>query len=94
MKKFINKVDGYLSDSISGFCAAHEDIVTPGAGLKFVRRKQLMWGRIFMMQKQSASGIMSIFHCWLFCCGRRLIGPCGLWFQRGICSAWRCWRVR
>lgn len=41
MKKLINTVEGVLSESLAGFCAAHRDIVALGGDGKFVRRARL-----------------------------------------------------
>jgi phosphoenolpyruvate---glycerone phosphotransferase subunit DhaK len=49
MKKLINAVPDYLAESIGGFCSAHEDIVAPGAGYKFVRRKSLKPGKVMIV---------------------------------------------
>ena len=49
MKKLINSVDTVLTDSLSGFCAAHADILTPGEDFKFVRRKVLKPGKVALI---------------------------------------------
>jgi dihydroxyacetone kinase-like protein len=49
VKKFINKVDAILTESLDGFCAAHADIVTLGEGHKFVRRKNLKPGKVALI---------------------------------------------
>jgi dihydroxyacetone kinase-like protein len=49
MKKFMNSVDTILAESLDGFVAAHGDIVQPGAGHKFVRRKQLKPGKVALL---------------------------------------------
>jgi len=41
MKKLINTIDTVLTESLAGFCAAHQDIVVAGEGNAFVRRKEL-----------------------------------------------------
>jgi dihydroxyacetone kinase-like protein len=46
MKKLINAVDVVLTESLSGFCAAHADIVVLGEEGKFVRRAQLKAGKV------------------------------------------------
>lgn len=46
MKKFMNSVDTILAESLSGFAAAHADIISLGNGGKFVRRKALKQGKV------------------------------------------------
>jgi dihydroxyacetone kinase-like protein len=46
MKKLINKVDTLLAESLSGFAAAHSDIVQLGEEGKFVRRRDLEHGKV------------------------------------------------
>src|SRR4051794_24209811 len=46
VKKLINKVDTLLSESLSGFAAAHAEIVSLGAEGKFVRRRDLKRGKV------------------------------------------------
>src|SRR5215470_13878769 len=46
MKKLINKVESVLAESLSGFAAAHADIVTLGEEGKFVRRRNLKPGKV------------------------------------------------
>ncbi len=41
MKKFVNEIDAILTESLSGFAAAHAGLVTLGAEGKFVRRARL-----------------------------------------------------
>lgn len=41
MKKFINKVDDFLGESLAGFAMAHADLVTLNTDPTFVRRKAL-----------------------------------------------------
>src|SRR6516162_254624 len=45
MKKLINGVDDVLSESLSGFAAAHAEMVTLGAENKFIRRTRLTPGK-------------------------------------------------
>lgn len=49
MKKLINSVDTVLTDSLTGFCAAHADILLPGEEFKFVRRKALKPGKVALI---------------------------------------------
>src|SRR5437773_12581884 len=49
MKKLINTPDLMLAESLSGFAAAHADIVTLGADNKFVRRRQLQSGKVALI---------------------------------------------
>src|SRR5690349_694801 len=49
MKKLINDPQMVLSDSLAGFCAAHEDIVALGEGGKFVRRAALTPGKVALI---------------------------------------------
>ena len=46
MKKLINTVDTLLAESLSGFAAAHSDIVQLGDEGKFVRRRDLKRGKV------------------------------------------------
>jgi dihydroxyacetone kinase-like protein len=46
MKKLINHVDTVLAESLDGFAAAHQDIVTLGAGRQFVQRRTLKPGKV------------------------------------------------
>jgi dihydroxyacetone kinase-like protein len=45
VKKFMNSVDGILTESLDGFCAAHADIVVLGEDQRFVRRRELKPGK-------------------------------------------------
>jgi len=47
MKKLINSVETVLQESLSGFCAAHGDIVDRGEG--FVKRKMLKPGKVALI---------------------------------------------
>jgi dihydroxyacetone kinase-like protein len=49
MKKLINAVDDVVLESIKGFCSAHGDIVTMGEGAKFVRRANLVEGKVALI---------------------------------------------
>jgi dihydroxyacetone kinase-like protein len=49
VKKLINSPDTVLSESLSGFVAAHGDIVAAGADGKFVRRASLKQGKVGLM---------------------------------------------
>jgi phosphoenolpyruvate---glycerone phosphotransferase subunit DhaK len=49
MKKLINAVDDVLHESLSGFCAAHSDIVVMGDEGKFVRRARLKPGKVALV---------------------------------------------
>ena len=49
MKKLINAVDDVLRESLSGFCAAHADIVVAGEEGKFVRRARLKPGKVALV---------------------------------------------
>ena len=49
MKKLINAVDDVLRESLSGFCAAHADIVAMGEEGKFVRRPVLKPGKVALV---------------------------------------------
>jgi dihydroxyacetone kinase-like protein len=49
MKKLINAVDDLLQESLSGFCAAHADIVVAGEEGKFVRRARLKPGKVALV---------------------------------------------
>src|SRR6201988_3200422 len=46
MKKFLNRVDDVLTESLAGFTAAHADIVQLGAEATFVRRRELKKARV------------------------------------------------
>ena len=49
MKKFMNKVDDFLSESLAGFAAAHTDLVTLSTDPVFVRRKVLAAGKVALV---------------------------------------------
>ncbi|MGD8447268.1 MAG: dihydroxyacetone kinase subunit DhaK [Desulfobacterales bacterium] len=49
MKKFINSVDDVVMESVKGFCAAHGDIVVMGDDAKFVRRIELVDGKVALI---------------------------------------------
>ena len=49
MKKFLNKVDDFLSESLAGFAAAHADLVTLETEPVFVRRKALKPGKVALI---------------------------------------------
>lgn len=49
MKKLINSPETVLSESLSGFAAAHGDIVVLGDEGKFVRRKTLTPGKVALL---------------------------------------------
>src|SRR5262249_50573658 len=46
MKKLINSTDTILTESLTGFTAAHADIVSLGADGKFVQRRSLKKGKV------------------------------------------------
>jgi phosphoenolpyruvate---glycerone phosphotransferase subunit DhaK len=49
MKKFINRVDDFLSESIEGFAAAHDDLVTLNREPLYVVRKTLKQGKVALI---------------------------------------------
>lgn len=49
MKKIINEIANVLPESLSGFAAAHADIVTLGEEHKFVRRRMLKPGKVALL---------------------------------------------
>jgi dihydroxyacetone kinase-like protein len=49
MKKFINHVDDFLSESLAGFAAAHSDLVVFNHEQVFVRRKTLKPGKVALV---------------------------------------------
>src|SRR5437667_5304887 len=49
VKKFLNKVDDFLSESLAGFATAHSDLVTLNAEPVFVRRKTLTQGKVALI---------------------------------------------
>ncbi|NLP60179.1 dihydroxyacetone kinase subunit DhaK [Paraburkholderia sacchari] len=49
MKKFINHVDDFLSESLAGFAAAHGDLVVLDNEPVFVRRKTLKPGKVALV---------------------------------------------
>ena len=49
MKKLMNAADTMLSESLSGFVAAHRGIVTLGPESKFVQRAQLTPGKVALI---------------------------------------------
>eukprot|EP01035_Chromulina_nebulosa_P034003 gene34003-45564_t len=46
MKKFMNEVESMVAESLDGFVRAHEGLLVFGAGRKFVRRRQLVPGKV------------------------------------------------
>ncbi|BAN25387.1 dihydroxyacetone kinase subunit DhaK [Caballeronia insecticola] len=46
MKKFINRVDDYLTESLAGFAAAHADLVTVSFDPVYIVRKSLKPGKV------------------------------------------------
>ncbi len=49
MKKLINDPSTVLEESLSGFAAAHSDIVTLGSASKFVRRREVADGKVALI---------------------------------------------
>ncbi|CAD6527620.1 dihydroxyacetone kinase subunit DhaK [Paraburkholderia sabiae] len=49
MKKFINNVDDFLTESLAGFAAAHSDLVVLNHEPVFVRRKTLKAGKVALI---------------------------------------------
>jgi len=49
MKKFINAIDDLISESLSGFAAAHAGLVALGLESKFVRRARLTPGKVALI---------------------------------------------
>jgi phosphoenolpyruvate---glycerone phosphotransferase subunit DhaK len=49
MKKFINQVDDFLTESLAGFAAAHSDLVVLNQEPVFVRRKTLKPGKVALI---------------------------------------------
>jgi dihydroxyacetone kinase-like protein len=49
MKKFINNIDDFLTESLAGFAAAHSDLVTLNQEPVFVRRKTLKTGKVALI---------------------------------------------
>jgi len=49
MKKFVNEIDAVISESLSGFAAAHSALVTLGAEDKFVRRARLTPNKVALI---------------------------------------------
>ena len=49
MKKFINAIDDVISESLSGFAAAHAGLVALGPESKFVRRARLTPGKVALI---------------------------------------------
>ncbi|MBN3751490.1 dihydroxyacetone kinase subunit DhaK [Paraburkholderia sp. Tr-20389] len=49
MKKFINHVDDFLTESLAGFAAAHSDLVVLNQEPVFVRRKSLKSGKVALI---------------------------------------------
>lgn len=49
MKKFINEVGNILTESLHGFAAAHQDILTLDPSGKFVKRKELKQGKVALL---------------------------------------------
>ena len=75
MKKSVNEIDAILSESLSGFAAAHGGLVTLGAENKFVRRARCtQQGRADLRRRQrsraAACGVRRLRHA-----GRGLSRP-------------------
>src|ERR1700736_5406868 len=49
MKKLINAVENVVNESLSGFCAAHTDIVRRGEHAPFVQRRHLKPGKVALV---------------------------------------------
>jgi dihydroxyacetone kinase-like protein len=49
MKKFMNRAETLVAESLAGFVAAHEHMVTFGADRKFVRRRSLRPGKVALI---------------------------------------------
>ena len=49
MKKIMNRVDDFLSESLVGFATAHSDVVTLNSEPVFVRRRQLTPGKVALI---------------------------------------------
>lgn len=49
MKKFLNKVDDFLIESLSGFASAHADLVTLSIEPVYLRRKDLASGKVALI---------------------------------------------
>jgi dihydroxyacetone kinase-like protein len=49
MKKFMNRAETMLRESLSGFAQCHRDIVTLDEGFRFVCRKQLRPGKVALI---------------------------------------------
>ena len=49
MKKIMNRVDDFLSESLAGFATAHSDVVTLNSEPVFVRRRQLTPGKVALI---------------------------------------------
>ena len=49
MKKIMNRVDDFLSESLAGFATAHDDVVTLHSEPVFVCRRQLTPGKVALI---------------------------------------------
>ncbi|WEX87806.1 dihydroxyacetone kinase subunit DhaK [Sinorhizobium garamanticum] len=49
MKKFMNRAETLVAESLAGFVAAHERLVTFGADRRFVRRRSLCPGKVALI---------------------------------------------
>jgi len=49
VKKIMNRVDDFLSESLAGFAIAHDDVVTLNSEPVFVRRKRLTQGKVALI---------------------------------------------
>jgi dihydroxyacetone kinase-like protein len=49
VKKIMNRVDDFLSESLAGFATAHSDVVTLNSEPIFVRRRQLTSGKVALI---------------------------------------------
>ncbi len=49
MKKFINRPDTFLEESLRGFASAHADLLELDPALRFVRRRRLSEGKVALV---------------------------------------------
>src|SRR5881392_595042 len=49
MKKIMNRVDDFLSESLAGFATAHSDVVTLNSEPVFVRRRSLTRSKVALI---------------------------------------------
>ena len=71
MKKFINKTDDFIIDSLKGFAKAHDDIVTLNLDPIFVTRKEINPNKVLLIQAVDRdmnrfTRVILVRECWMW----------------------------